>query len=116
MDYLCVTWRIGEEGRTVQVALAVEGEAPAGVLGEGVEHVVEEANSRVHGNLLGLGGLGGVGVLALEETGVGVRGKVTAVEVEGELDLRLVGVAGEGGRAHGGRGAHGGFREGKEGE
>lgn len=92
--------------RTVKVTLAVYGQTPARVLGQGVEHVVKEANSSVDGNLLRLAGLRGMAVTIIEETGVGVRGKATTVQVEGELDLGLVGVAGESGPAGRLRGGH----------
>lgn len=84
---------------TVKIALALQGQTPAGVLGEGVKHVVKKADASVDGNLLRLAGLGGVAVAVLEEASVGVRGKVTAIEVESQLDLGLVGVAGHGGPA-----------------
>ena len=46
---------------TVQVALRVQHQAPAGVLGQRVQHVVEEANAGVDVYGLGVGGLQGVG-------------------------------------------------------
>lgn len=83
--------------RTVKVALAGDGQTPAGVLGEGVEHVVEEADARVDADGLGLACLGGVFGDGRGEPLVGVWGECPAVEVEGHLDLCLVGVAREGG-------------------
>ena len=105
----------GREIRTVKVTLAVDGERPAGVLGQGVEHVVEEADARMDGNCLRHAGLRGMAVSAvLEEARVGVRREVAAVQVDCELDLGLVGVASESGPAHGGLvvGAHCGVRRG----
>ena len=99
-------WRRWFIKRTVKVALAVYGQTPARVLGQGMEHVVEEANSSVDGNLLRLAGLGSMAVTIVEETGVGVWGKAAAVKVEGELDLGLVGVAGESGPTGRLRGGH----------
>lgn len=93
-------------GRTVQVALAVDGETPAGVLGQGVQHVVEEADAGVDGDGLRLAALGGVLAVRLEQTGIRLGGERAAVNVEGHLDLGLVGVAGEGGPAGGGGGGH----------
>jgi len=92
----------------MQISLALDGQTPARVLGEGVQHVVQEADARVHADGLGLAGLGGVAAAVLgEQPRVRVRGKRAAVEVEGELDLCLVGVAGEGGPALGLRGLFG---------
>lgn len=82
----------------MQVALAGQGQTPAGVLGQGVQHVVEEADSRVDADCLRLARLGGVAVLARHlQARVGVGGECAAVEVEGDLDLGLVGVARKGG-------------------
>lgn len=83
----------------MKVTLALNGQAPSGVLGQGVEHVVQEADARVDGNRLRLARLRGVAGLALEQAGVGVRGEGPAVEVEGHLDLGLVGVTGQRGPA-----------------
>lgn len=96
----------GGRRRTVKVALAVNGQAPAGVLGQRVQHVVEEADARVDGNRLRLAALRGVGVLVGEQAGVGVGRECAAVNVEGHLDLGLVGVAGERGPARVGRCRH----------
>lgn len=87
----------------MQISLALNGQTPSRVLGEGVQHVVEEPDARVHADGLGLAGLGGVATVAVlrEQPRVRVRGKRAAVEVEGELDLCLVGVAGESGPALG---------------
>lgn len=92
--------------RTVQIALAVDGQTPAGVLGQRVEHVVEEANARVEGNALRLAALRGVRIVGFEQAGVCVGRKCAAVNVEGELDLGLVGVAREGGPAGVDGGSH----------
>lgn len=61
-----------------------------------MEHVVEEADSGVYGDDLRLAGLGGVAGGGLEQAGIRVGWEFAAVEVDGELDLGLVGVAGEG--------------------
>src|SRR4051812_6754999 len=71
-----------------------------------MKHVVKEANAGINGNLLRLAGLGGVAVTAIEEAGIGVWGKVAAVEVDGKLDLGLVGVTGESGPARRVRSGH----------
>lgn len=78
----------------MQVALGAQAHAPAAVLGQGVQHVVEEANAGVHADLLRLGLLGGV----VEGGAIGAieLGQRAAVEVECELDLGLVGVAVDG--------------------
>jgi hypothetical protein len=90
----------------VQVAAGAQAHAPAAVLGQGVQHVVEEADARVDADGLRLGLLGGVfegGAIDAVELGQGA-----AVEVERELDLGLVGVAVEDGRADALFGRHGG--------
>ena len=69
------------------------------MLGQRVEHVVEEANARVEGDALRLAALRGVRVVGLEQAGICVGRECAAVNVEGELDLGLVGVAREGGPA-----------------
>lgn len=92
--------------RTMEITLAVQSQTPAGVLGQGVEHVIEEANAGVDGNLLRLAGLGSVALLVAEQAGVGVGREIAAIEVERKLDLGLVGVAGKGGPAGVGRGSH----------
>lgn len=103
----------------VQVALDADAQRPAGVLGHGVDHVVEEADARVDGDLLRVGLLCGVvlvDLLALAvqvllvqrgpEVGMGVGLQLAAIEVDRDLDLGLVGVAVEGGGAwHGGGGS-----------
>lgn len=77
---LCCVGALGF--RTVEVALARQGQTPARVLGQGVEHVVEEADARVHADGLRLAGLAR---MALGDGGkqlrVGVWGKCPAVEV-----------------------------------
>lgn len=83
--------------RTVKITLAGYGETPAGVFRESVEHVVEEADARVDVDGLALAGLFGVVVASGEEARVGCGGEGASVEVEGQLDLGLVGVAGDGG-------------------
>jgi hypothetical protein len=102
----------------VQVALDPDSEGPASVLGEGVDHVVEEADAGVDLDLLGGGLLCGmlfVDLLAFAvqvlfvvrrpEVGVFVGGELAAVEVDGDLDFGLVGVFVEGcGARHGGGG------------
>lgn len=85
--------------RTVQVALAVKGHAPASVLGKSVEHVVQEANASVDGDPLGAAGLRGMALKNLEESGVGIRRQFAAIEADGKLNLGLVGIAGERGPA-----------------
>lgn len=79
--------------RTVKIALAVERHAPAGVLRQRMQHVVQEADARVDGNHLRLARLRGVCAGDLEKSGVGILGKLAAVDAEGDLDRRLVGVA-----------------------
>jgi hypothetical protein len=96
----------------VQVALDADAQRPAGVLGHGVDHVVEEADARVDGDLLRVGLLCGVvlvDLLALAvqvllvqrcpEVGMGVGLQLAAIEVDRDLDLGLIGVAVEGGGA-----------------
>ena len=88
----------------MQVSAGAQAHAPAAVLGQGVQHVVEEANAGVYADGLRLGRLRGVlegGVIDAVELG-----NVTAVEVEGELDLGLVGVAVEDGGADARGGRH----------
>lgn len=90
----------------VQVAAGAQAHAPAAVLGQGVQHVVEEANAGVDADGLRLGLLRGVlegGAIGAVELGQGA-----AVEVERELDLGLVGVAVDDGGADARDGGHGG--------
>ena len=91
----------------VQVSAGAQAHAPAAVLGQGVQHVVEEANAGVYADGLRLGRLRGV----LEGRVIDAveLGDVTAVEVEGELDLGFVGVAVEDGGADARGGRHGGW-------
>ena len=67
------------------------------MLSQSMEHVVEETNSSVDSNLLGLAGLRGMAILIVEKTGVSLGREIAAVEVKSELDLSLVGVTGESG-------------------
>ena len=88
-------WRSREEERTVKITLAVQSQTPASMLSQGMEHVVEETNSSVDSNLLGLAGLRSMAILIVEKTGVSLWREIAAVEVKSELDLSLVGVTGE---------------------
>ena len=92
----------------MKVALAVEGQTPASMLRQGMEHVVQEADASVDGNRLRFAGLRSVSVLAFEEPGVGIRRKIASVEVQCQLDLGLVCITGHSGPAGGGC-AHDGF-------
>lgn len=83
----------------MEVTLADDGETPARVLREGVEHVVQEPDARVDADRLRLARLRRVVVARLKEARVRVRGEVAAVEVQRHLDLGLVGVARDGGPA-----------------
>lgn len=85
----------------MEIALAVERHAPAGVLGQCVQHVVQEADARVDGNHLRLAGLRGVCARSLEQASVGILRELAAVDAEGDLDRGLVGVAGQGRSADG---------------
>jgi hypothetical protein len=102
----------------VEVALASYLQTPAGVLCEGMEHVVEEADAGVDVDLLAVGFLCGMVFLDLlafavevflvesvPEVGLLVGFEFASVEVDGDLDLGLVGVAVEasGSRHCGGR-------------
>lgn len=80
----------------MEIALAVERHAPAGVLGQRMQHVVQEADACVDGNHLRLAGLRGVRAGGLEQARVGILRELAAVDAEGDLDRRLVGVAGQG--------------------
>lgn len=93
----------GARVRTVQIALAVQRKTPAGMLGQGVQHVVEEADARADADDLGLAGLRRMAVCALGdlEASVGLGRECAAVEVERELDLGLVCVARKGRPARG---------------
>lgn len=100
----------------VQVALAPYAQTPASVLGERVDHVVEEADAGVDVDFLRVGLLRGVVfvdflALAVEvllikgspEVAMFVGGEFAAIEVERDLDLGLIGVAVKGaGARHGG--------------
>jgi len=90
----------------VQVTAGAKAHAPAAVLGQGVQHVVEEANAGVYADGLRLGLLRGV----LEGRVIDAveLGNRAAIEVEGELDLGLVGVAVDDGGADAGLGRHAG--------
>jgi hypothetical protein len=93
------------------------------VLGERVDHVIEEADACVDGDFLAcrlLCGMVFVDLLALAveillvervpEVGLLVGREVAAVEVDGDLDLGLVGIAVEGGGARHGVGCSFGSR------
>lgn len=72
-----------------------------------MEHVVEESDTSVYRDDLGFAGLGGMaGGSGFEETSIGVGWEFAAVEVDGELDFGLVGVAGESSRSDRERRAH----------
>lgn len=102
----------------VEVAVGADREGPARVFGEGVKHVVDEAETSIDGDLLGGGDLCGVvefregdweggGGRVLGEVGGGFEGEEgPAVEREGDLDFGFIGHAGEGLEAsgEGGRG------------
>ena len=100
-----------------EVTLTADDERPAGVLGPGVQHVVEEADAGPYPDVLGaleLGGvvggaLGGYAIVVLEDCAGGCEvGKGAAVEGEGDLDVGFVCFALLGGGAGlGGRGRHG---------
>ena len=79
----------------MKVALAVQSQTPASMLSQSMEHVVEETNSSVDSNPLGLAGLRSMAIAIVEKTGVSLRREIAAVEVKSELDLSLVGVTGE---------------------
>lgn len=78
----------------VKITASTQAHAPAAVLGEGVQHVVQEANAGVYADLLRLGVL--CGMLECRAIGILELGQSAAVEVERKLDLRLVGVAVDG--------------------
>ena len=90
----------------MEVTLASYPQTPAGVLREGVKHVVEEADAGVDVDLLAVGFLCGMVFLDLlafavevflvesvPKVGLLVGFKFAPVEVDGDLDLGLVGVA-----------------------
>lgn len=82
--------------RTVKIALARQRQTPAGVLGQGVEHVVEEADARVHADGLRLARLARVALAdGRHQSRIGIRRELPTIEVQGELDLGLVRVADE---------------------
>lgn len=97
----------------VEVALAAQVEGPAGVLGQRVQHVVEEADAGVDVDVLGFGFLEGVLVGALGPGDRGDVGELAAVDAELDLHLGLFGVAvdgcGAGGVLEGVCGGHGGW-------
>lgn len=67
------------------------------MLGQSVEHVVEEANACADADSLRFARLGSVVArVAHLQAGVGVWGECAAIEVEGDLDFGLVGVARKG--------------------
>lgn len=82
------------------------------MLRQRVQHMIQEPDPGGYGDLLCCGELGRMaGVFWGDDAGVGVVGKVggmlirrerTTVEGEGDLDLGLVGITGEGGSS----GAH----------
>ena len=92
----------------VQVARGAQPQAPARVLGQRVQHMVQEADARRDTDLLRGGGLRGVlaGVPVRGFLGLLVGRQRTAVKVQAQVDLRLVGVAGDGGAADGAGSGH----------
>lgn len=83
----------------MDIANALENQTPAGVLGEGMDHMVEEANAGVDADDLRGGVLCGVGGSLFEgrfEEGLSQE-DVAAVQRQGNLDLGFVGVSDEGG-------------------
>ena len=76
----------------VQVAFGPDPQTPAGVFGEGVQHVVEKANASVDVYCLRLRGLSGVRLCFRGAIGC-YRVQGAAVEVYRELDLGLICVA-----------------------
>lgn len=100
----------------MQVALTPHPQAPPCMLRQGMDHMVQETDARVDGNDLALALLGGMFLLVCLRIGlvdlvpeVGVREGVegAAVEVQRDLHLGFVGVAGDGGGAGHGCGCGG---------
>lgn len=67
------------------------------MLCQGVQHVVEEANFGVDGDELRTGRLGGVLVEGLSERLGGLGRQLSAVEAEGDVEVRLICLAGDDG-------------------
>jgi len=97
----------------VQVALAAQPEGPAGVFGEGVQHVVEEADAGINVDVLGGGFLEGVFVCARGPGDGGDGVELAAVDAEFDLDFGFFGIAVDCGGARsegeGVCGCHGGW-------
>lgn len=111
--------------RTVQITLGSDRQAPPRVLGQRVQHVVQEPDPRADRDLLrgrelrrvrrlrrrhdaALRGLGGLGVFWRREVRAFLVGwEHAAVEGQRDLDLGLVRDAGDGGGAAGEGGGHG---------
>jgi len=67
------------------------------MLGEGMEHVVEEANARIHVDGLRLALLFRmVRTTTGQQLRIRVGREVASVEIQGKLDLGLIGIAGNG--------------------
>lgn len=80
----------------MQIAFAVDGQTPAGVLCQSMEHVVQEANAGVYVDSP-RSRLGGMVRRRLQQPRVCVWGKCAAIKVDSDLDLGFVGVASKGG-------------------
>ena len=65
------------------------------MLCQSMEHVIQEANASIHGNLLRGARLRGMAMRHVEKPRVCVRWQFTAIKVDGQLDLGLIGIAGE---------------------
>lgn len=85
---------------TVKITLASKSKRPASVLGEGVEHVIEETDAGVDANCLRLARLRGVAFSDSDVQALIRLGReCAAIKVEGDLNLGLVGVTRKGGPA-----------------
>ena len=92
---------------TVEIALCANRQTPPRMLRQRMQRMIQEANARVDVDDLALASLAGMGLDVVEKAGVGLRRKVAAIEVDGQLDLGFVGIARKRGPAgFGGFGSH----------
>ena len=80
---------------TVKITLTPECQTPPSMLRQRMQHVVQKSNTGVYADRLALRGLARMALQGRNEALVNALGKGTPIDIDGQLDLRLVGVARE---------------------